>query len=303
MNAFDLIHMMVSRESYIQALKTVANWCNGNLMAISRQRLNNIAQHGDPNYVPTVDTPAGEHRDEEDAADRANEVGHAPGLTLTQRGDLFASLRQCCIARAEELSGLTEFDWPRKFAEYIDARITGLRRLVPTEANIKAELANSIGITEQEAREFLIRSYAIQAGELEKAKEDLVSEDSSYETDIPEDEIFAALRRMDVHRMLVKVIDGLCYEVDRLQESRMKYPNFQELQTKRHLLLSDAVILETELNKFYKENRSAIENELGDKFTLVPITRSHQMRLDLTRQQLRAQAAAVSDSAATAASS
>lgn len=291
MNYLITLKDSVSKESYINALKTLTNWANGNLMNISRIRLNNLKQHGDADYV-TADTHAGEAKDEFDRQDHTHEVGHVVGLTLTKRGGCFASIRKACMEAAEDLQ-VQGFDKPRTFAEYIESRITGIRSQIPTKENIAKAMEELMGMTEDEVKVHLTKSYEIQAGELEDNKAAVIAEDGAYEDDIDFEEAVHSLRTIDNHRMRTKVIDGLLYEVDRLMDTLKKYPNYTELMTKRHLLLGDAMLVENEMLQFEKDNAEKIRRETSDtKQEVVQITRGHQMRLDLFRQQQRLKNAA-----------
>lgn len=291
MNYLNRLKDDLSKEGYINALKTLANWANGNLMNISRMRLNNIKQHNNPDYV-TADTPAGEVSDEFNRQDHTHEVGHVTGLTLTKRGDCFASIRKACMDAAEDIQ-VQGFDKPRTFAEYIESRITGIRSQVPTKEAIAKTMQDLMGMTEDEVKAHLIKSNEIQAGELENNKAAVIAEDSAYEDDIDFEEAVHSLRTIDNHRMRTKVIDGLLYEVDRLMDTLKKYPNYEELMTKRHLLLGDAMIAENEMHEFEKDNAEKIRRETsGTNQEVVQITRGHQMRLDLFRQQQKLKNAA-----------
>ena len=277
-----LEHMkdVLSVEGYIQSLKTVANWCNGNIMAISKQRLKSMSN--DPEHLAD--------KDEEIQRERSHELGFKTGVTLVERGSIFASIRRSCIDAAEDLASgrqMAEFDYPRNFKDYIESRITGFRRQLPTPENIKLEMANTIGITEEEAKNFLIKSYGEQAAMLEAEKDDLIAEDGTYDEGMDIEQAISKLPCMTQHRLRTKVIDGLMYEVDRLQATRTKYPNFEDLRTKRDLLLRDALMVEDELKVFGKAYDKDITEELGDQFMLTWPTKGHQSRMDLTRKQLK----------------
>lgn len=275
----------LSREGAILAIRSITNWANGNLMTISSIRLRNYAKTGDPDRS-TVDDQAGERSDEHAQNQRSAENGGEQQLTPTQRGDCFASIREACFRVADAMN-LQGFDRPRGLADYLDSRATGLRKSDPTKADIAAEMEASLGITEEEARAFLLSSYKEQAAEIEKNKDDLVAEDSTYETDIDFEEAMHTLGIVAQQRVQVKIIGDVIRETQRIQKIREKYPNFEDLRTKRHLLLWDVVTLDDELRAFEKAHKAAIDKELaGTNRLLSSLPRNLQMTLDLVRRQV-----------------
>lgn len=275
----------LSREGAILSIRSIANWANGNLMTISNIRLKNYAKTGDPD-VSTVDDKAGEPSDEHTQNERAAQSGGEQQLTLTQRGDCFASIREACFKVADAMN-LQGFDRPRGFGDYLDSRITGLRKSEPTKADIAAEVEASLGITEEEARAFLLSSYKEQATEIEKNKDDLIAEDGTYENDIDFEEAMHTLGAVAQHRVQVKLIGDVIRETQRIQKIREKYPNFEDLRTKRHLLLWDVVTLDDELKAFEKTHKVALDKELaGTNRLLASLPRNLQMTLDLVRRQV-----------------
>lgn len=285
MNLITLLENSLSREGFISGLKSMANYCNSQLMTISRMRLNNIAKHGDADYV-TMDDKAGEAGDEHAQNEMAENTGKAFQLPLTKRGDIFASIRRACIEAIDGMSGLTEFDKPQEFPAYMESRITGLRSRAPTPENIQTMMNVLRGMTEDEVKFHLTQSYALQAGQLEEGKLEIIAEDGSYDDTIDFEEAIGSLRKMDQYRLRIKITDGLLYEVDRLMKSIMRFPTYTDLITKREVLLGDADIAEQELNDFEKANKSQLRTELEESNQeLNSITRDHQNRLTLYRRQ------------------
>lgn len=294
----------LSREGFILALRSLTNWCNGNLMTISQMRLANLAKRGDPDLgASPADEPAGEPSDEHTQNERAAETGHEQRQTLTQRGDCFASVRQACYEAAEELR-LTGYDRPRNMAEYLDGRATGLRKAVPSKEDIAIEQRNSLGISEDEAREFLIASNKAQAAKIEQSKEDVVAEDGTYENDIDMEEALSLLGAVAQHRLRIKILSDVIRETKRLQEIRKEYPTFEDLRTKRHLLLWDVITFDQELREFDKAHKAGIDKELfNTNRVLADLPREFQMTLDLVKRQVRENQLAAAAQASAAASS
>lgn len=279
----------LSTETHVLAVRSIVNWCHGNLMMVSRQRLNNIKQNRDQNYEATVDTLAGEPSDLDTSQERTEGLGYAHRPTLVQRGECFASIRQACFNVAEE-KGWMNFDKPRNFNEYIESRITALHSREPTQAEVRAEMKNSLGMTEEEVKAWLIGSLRKQAEALEENREELSVEDNYYENDIEFEEAMNILGVLAQHRIRVKIIDALMFEVDRLMIIRQSYPNFDELLTKRHLLLLDAIWLSDELETFSRQHKQKITQALNESnVTMVMPTTAHIQRLELTRRQLAAE--------------
>jgi hypothetical protein len=50
----------LSNESFKQSVRIITNWCHGNLMSISKQRLNNMRLRGNPDIGSTVDSASDE---------------------------------------------------------------------------------------------------------------------------------------------------------------------------------------------------------------------------------------------------
>jgi hypothetical protein len=275
----------LSREGVILAIRSISNWANGNLMTISNIRLKNFAKTGDPDQS-SQDDQAGEPGDEHAQNERSSENGGQHQLTLTQRGDCFASIRETCFKLADAMN-LQGFDRPRGLGDYLEARATGLRKSEPSKADIQAEVEASLGITEEEARAFLLSSYKEQAAEIEKNKDDLVAEDSTYETDIDFEEAMHTLGIVAQHRVQVKIIGDVIRETQRIQKIREKYPNFEDLRTKRHLLLWDVITLDDQFRTFEKAHKAALDKELaGTNRVLSSLPRNLQMTLDLVRRQV-----------------
>ena len=126
---FEDLEAALSPEGFIQAVKLTTTWANGNLMSVSRTRLNNRKLHNDPDWQ---DTPISEQSDEDKKNDHTEEIGYARQLTPTQRGDCFASIRTTCMEIAEERNW-TGFDKPADFKTYMPesmlARGIGLRQV------------------------------------------------------------------------------------------------------------------------------------------------------------------------------
>jgi hypothetical protein len=278
MSYLEKLEADLSIEGYELALRAITNWCNGNLIAVTKQRLANIEAHDNPDGLPV---------DEDVSQAMPNE----PAMPPTKRGSIFASIREACFKVAEE-KGLEGYSKPRTFSEYIDSRMTQLRSSVPDEVAIRTEM-NSIGTTYDEARRFLMESYKIQAAELEKSRDDLVAEDTSYDSDIDFDEALDSLPAHQQHRLRVKLIDSFLYECERLQKQRTRFPNFEDLRTKRELLMSDAIILEADMHKFEKENEQKLRKELlGSTRELIKPTRAHINTLQLAKRQIKERAEA-----------
>lgn len=274
-NYFDFTETM-TEEGKVQAYRNIANWCNGNLLGITRIRMANLKKFGNP-----------------DGEKPNTEAGHTIQMSPTQRGDLFASIREYCfqIAEGKNWEG---FDVPRAFSEYLEGRARGFRSAMPTKDEINEMVKNTLGITEDQARDLVMKSNAEQAAQIESDREDLIAMDSDYDTTIEVEEAQDRLPKMVTHRMRVKLFDGLMYECTRLLNTLAKYPNFQELRTKRELLLNDAIEVHKELVEFEKENDIQIKRELKDNpnLTLQQPLRGHMNTLQLVQIQLKQRHAA-----------
>lgn len=276
-----------------QLVRGGVNWCNGSIMSISaaRKRLNAaILKDGE---TPTVDTEElhGEAAIEA-ARERAAELGFAMGEPdYLRRGQCFSSIRKFLIDMAEG-RGWDGHDKPREFKEYIESRVKGLRLAEVTDTMVKKEMRDTIGSTAAEARQFLINSNKKQAAKLEEEMLYLIAEDGTYADDLDSDEALDILGVISKHRMRTKFIDGLCYEVDRIQVMREEYSTWPELQTKRHMLLSNALLLQDEFVEFEKANVLALKRAQFEnpRLVIVQITDGHRMRLALTRQALEEEA-------------
>lgn len=280
----------LSREGLILAIRSTSNWANGNIMTISQIRLRNFAKTGDPDGSVIDDSVVNENEHEQN--DHSAQNGGQQQLTLTQRGDAFAAVRRACVELANELN-LTGYDAPRSIGEYIDSRVTGLRKSVPSKEDVAAEMKNSMGVSEEEARDFLNGSFKTQAAEMEKSKADVVAEDTTYDDSVEFEEALSVLGVVDQHRLQIKVISDIVRETKRIQKLREKYPTFEDLRTKRHLLLWDVVTLDEQFHAFEKANKAQIDKELlGTNRMLGNFTREIQMTLDLVKRQAASQVAA-----------
>lgn len=284
----------ISKAALITAVRSVTNLCHGNLQTISSVRLANIEKRGDADTTRamvegTMDQPAGELNDEVIANERAVEQGFNSRLTVTQRGDCFASIRQACFDLAQE-RGFTGYDEPRNFKDYLEGRISRLKTGSVSAADIDAVQKRMLGYSKEQAKAFAEKVNNARAENLEKNAEAVLAEDSSYETDIDFEEACGLLGWLFQQRMRVKVIDGIMYEVKRIDAVLLDHPTFQELIDKRNILVLDALVLENELKVFEKTHRATINKELSETgWTPTTIARDHQNAMDYTRRMVALQ--------------
>lgn len=286
---FEKMEVTVDPVSFNMIVRGIVNWCNATLMNISQTRKRLLAMELAEGEVPTIDTQAGDPEEaEEQARERAHDLGFAfSGPELLRRGEYFASIRAHCMEIAEA-KGWTDFDKPRNFQDYIEARIKGLKTAQITETDIKREMRDTIGSTAAEARAWLVSSNKKQAAKMEDDLKYLCAEDGRYSSSMDPDEALDLLGAVMEYRARTKMISTLCYEADRINVVRQDYPNFEELRTKRHMLLVDSIKMQYEQAIFKVENKIQIDKELreNERLVLTDITDGHRMRLKLVKEAM-----------------
>lgn len=231
----------------VSACKSIVNLCNGSLMSISEQRNRNIDAGREADDFGT--DPA-----------RAEELGFATQLKPTQRGDCFASIRRE-VREFVEGYGWTLYDAPQfDMRDYIESRISGMRRAEPREDQIRAEMKTSYS-TRPEAIRFLIEQNTVQAAKLEHDLEDVVAAETDYDDTIDADEAVGILGIGSEYRIWSKIIDGIMYEASRLQEQRKKTPNYQLLVDKMGDLNKGGDLLYGVFEEFEKTSKAALNKE------------------------------------------
>jgi len=285
----------ISQSALVTAIRSIANLCHGNLQTISSVRLANIEKRGDADLTRamvegTMDHPAGEPGDEGAEIERSAELGFAHRLTVTQRGDCFASIREACFNLAAE-RGFTGFDAPRNFKDYLEGRVARLRTGAVSEADIAVIQKKMLGYDRDQAKAFALKSNKARAEELEKNADAVIAEDSSYETDIDFEEACGSLGWLFQQRMRVKVIDGIMYEVKRIDKVLENHTTFEALIAKRNDLSLDALVLENELKQFERTYRTSINKEMGETgWTPSVVDPEHQSKMNYTRKLIALQA-------------
>lgn len=282
----------LSNESFKQSVRIITNWCHGNLMSISKQRLNNMRLRGNPDIGSTVDSTSGEctlrEQEQEDMAIDA--MGFTPPMSLTKRGDCFASIRNAMFVIAEEKGWTGQYDKPSSFRDYILYRVAQARAKTVTEAMVEAQLKVLLGMGKEEVKAMIQTGINKEAADLAGMADDIIAEDSSYETDIDYDEAIGSLGRMQELRLRVACINGFLNVVDS-KAKVISRPNLSgsplqaELIATRYLMLKEALLLEDEMSDFGKQYETHITNELGTS-SWPCISAGHEARLKLTRMQL-----------------
>lgn len=260
----------LSPESYVVAIRSIANWCNGNLISITGQRIKQRLLEKAPDEVPTIDTAAGEVQDEETRNEHVDEVGHTTGLTLVQRGDCYASIRECCYRIAEEKGWNGQFNKPATFVEYVGFRITRANSQDVTNEMIRQKMSMVMGMTLVDIRETIREGLRKTARKLESSREDLISADSDYVTDIDCEEAIHTLGFMQQMRMRISVINGFGNEA-RAKAKIILRPDLanstlvDELAGYRHEMMKAMVKLDEALDTFEERHRDQIEKELAGR--------------------------------------
>ena len=271
---------------FVLMARTATNWCHGTLMNLTDRRTKLREMQKAEGEQSTVDTEAHNMDDDEETQrDRAHELGfQLSGLEMLRRGECFASMRRYCFELADE-KGWEDRNKPRGFEDYIASRIKGMASQDITESDIKREMRASLGITADEARQFLVSSKRKQIGLFLERKANWIAEDGSYSTELDPDDALSTLGILDEHRLRTKLLDGLCFEASRIQKAREGYPNWDKLRDQRTLIVLEALKLQDELVEFEKSNSVAIKKalEANPNAAYTQIQEKHRVMLKLAR--------------------
>lgn len=290
MNYLQLLENMkeeghMGKAGFIVALRSIANWANGNIKNISEMRANNLAKRGDADAF-TVDTQVGEENDEHLQNERSTENGGEQQLPLTQRGDCFASIRRAVLDVGEELR-LEGWDKPHTMERYLDALAQGKRKGVPSASDIARVKADVLGVTNEEAKKLAEDAIKDDIAKLEASRETVLAEDSTYDDSMDFEEAICTLGILAQHRVQVKVVSDLVREIVRLGPLIVKNRGFQELKDKQRMFGYEAIALEKIMLAFERTQRAAIDKEiLGTNRTVVVLDNKLQGSLDRVKKQI-----------------
>jgi hypothetical protein len=279
---------MLDPISFVQVVRATANWCNGNLMSISRQRLRDqrIKEIEDraENENSTVDTDVEREYD----PTNSTELGFVEPLSLMKRGDCFASIRQAAFNIALE-KNWKGFDVPRDMKGYMENRIRTTRLHVPSQAEIRNKSAGELVMDEAEAKAWLIESYAKQAALLEQDSLSIITEDNAYETSIDPEEALSKLGIGQEYRLRIKFIDSLMYEYYRMEDMRQRYGDkFANAKEKGDMFLIDADTLSEDFKVWEKSHQQEIHKYYEDREMIIPeIAERHRLLLRKYRIRLQ----------------
>jgi len=276
MNYLEHLEQTLQRNEFVMSIRATTNWCHSNLMAISRQRLANIAMQRDVNYekgneieeIPTIDTQVGEEiHEEQDLELNTTFHGGERKKTLTERGNLFASIRHACFEIATA-NNWVDYDKPRNIKEYMDQRIENASKRVPTKTEIHNGMALVKGMSMLEVQESLQRGIDKQIGQLVDNKLNIIAEDSRYEDDIDAEDALHDLGLYQQLRLRVAIMNSFMAAYIGKGKTALMYPGgalAQQLLADREFIFADLKLMREEYNKFLKDNEVAIKKDAEER--------------------------------------
>lgn len=257
-----------------QAVKIMANWCNGNLMAITTMRLLNEEKPvSRNNEVPTMDSPQYEPEDSKLKPDNIGIEVVTEAQKRMRRGDCFASIRKACIDIGIERNWqVMQYYQINNFKEYLTFRIQNQRNATVTPEELQTMADIYEGMPEEDIEYATKLGSKKKVAKMELSKEDLISHDSDYESNMDFEEAMSSLGILEEHRVRVKFVENTYLTIRRTGVNAIANNNYQELQEKYRDLVDDVLILMDQLEKFEEVNDEkmdqAIERETIPRVTV-----------------------------------